>query len=534
MTLNALTDIEFVRMADGRSTVRNVLRSAHDETVQLDYREPGYVVTSQLRLLTAVAAVALRHCDEGTKEVIKNGISETAIDRAIEDLAIATNPFDPDFPFLQRPALKPASEKDTSRRLGRNDQPVKKLSPAMPPDQAEEFWNLLTKTNGDLSLPDAVLALTIYHHMSMAGNNAYDGDKCQMGSPAMRYVGTDLTATEVFFTGPRLLDTLLGLIPRSWVEGQGLPAWADRSCAQSLDEVRGQAHPLWAATWSSNTPACYWEGTRLTGVRTGGIPENWYLKSEMGTTKATRKAWWDDRNTRDPFYLYIPNNDGDLKVQRLDFGVDGTNLAVEWAAKNKTEALLSRADNSVRGHPGRDSRVMFARHQISGTASSPNIRASELFSPSTDRWAFDLEDEVRTDIQTEADMVQRLNGALRSSFRRKTSAEKELLPVLDSLADRQDDASAAFWRAVTDTYVDIIAELRDYHMGTRSSDDPSAGYELPKKLKNQLFSTTLRAFDDTVAPHFLQEPALISLVRGVLERKVNRVLNRGNISEEKQ
>ncbi|UBI02232.1 type I-E CRISPR-associated protein Cse1/CasA [Corynebacterium freneyi] len=533
MTVNALTDVAFLKAASGRSSVREMLLGAHQAGTRLDLSMPGYVVSSQLRLLAAVTAVALRHCPEQMDDAAANGLPESAVDLAIADLSPASDPFDKEFPFLQRPALTPSDPKDSARRLGPNQQPVKKLSPAMPPDEAEAYWNLLTQAETELPLPDALLALTVFHHMSMAGNNAYDGDKCQMGSPAMRYVGADFTATEVFLEGPRLLDTLLALIPRSWVDGDGLPAWADRLCERSVDEQHGQAHPLWAATWSSNAPACHWEGTQLTGVRTGGIPEAWYLRSEMGTTKQDRKDWWDDRNTRDPFYLYMQNHTGELKVQRLDFGVDGTHLAVEWAAENKMEALLARVNGTVARRPADDHQVLFARHQISGTASSPNIRASEIFAPATDRWSFDIDEEVRADIQGQANTIQHLNNILRSSFRRRAKDQKDS-PVLDDLEGRRDDASAAFWREITGVYIDIIAELRDHYTNIRDAEHESAGYELPDSLKRQVLAATLRAFDDTVAPHSLQEPAHIAFVRGALERRIRNALNRNDIAEENQ
>lgn len=524
MKLNALQDCDFLKTIDGRSSVREALVNAHRPNVQLDLTDPGYVVTSQLRLLTAVAAVALRHSATPVRDIARNGLPPEAIDRAIGELAPGCDPFDKDFPFLQRPALPPVGPKDNSRKLGPNQQPVKKLSPAMPPDEAEEYWNLLCEADEELELPDALLNLVVFHNLSMAGNNAYDGDKCQMGSPAMRYVGADYTATEVLFDGPRLLDTLLAQIPRSWVEDGGLPAWADRTCEASFDEKLGRARPLWSATWSSNAPACHWEGQTLTGVRTGGIPESWYLKSEMGTTKESRKAWWDDRNTRDPFYLYIPNDKGELKVQRVDFGVDGTHLAVDWAAENKMEALLGSLKDGIIARPARGHRVLFARHQISGTASSPNIRASEIFAPDVDAWAFDIDNEVRVDIQRQAQKLQRLNSTLRSAIRRKNSNERGTAPVLDDLADRQGDASNAFWRRITAVYMDILTDLRDFYTGTRPPEKEEDGYELPASLRRRALDAALAAFDDTVAPHSLQEPAHISYVRGQLERRLHRAL----------
>ncbi|WP_051866672.1 type I-E CRISPR-associated protein Cse1/CasA [Corynebacterium atypicum] len=275
MTINALRDIKFLRITKGRTSVRNALLTAHDPDTQLDLNQPAYIVTSQLRLLAAVTAVALRHTDARVDKLRAQGLEQAAIDAALEDLSAGCDPFDATYPFMQRPVVPAHGPKDAARKLGPGEQPVKKLSPSMPPDDAEEYWNLANAERTSLPLADAILQLVVFHYLSMAGNNAYDGDKCQMGSPAMRFVGTGKAATEICVVHETLLDTLLSQIPTSWVHGAGLPAWADRRCEVSLTSESGrpEIHPLWAATWSSNAPACYWEDERLTGVRTGGIPE---------------------------------------------------------------------------------------------------------------------------------------------------------------------------------------------------------------------------------------------------------------------
>ncbi|AWB82409.1 CRISPR-associated protein [Corynebacterium yudongzhengii] len=529
MTLNALTDIAFLKTTDGRSDVRGFLRDSHLQGTQLDMKEPGYTVSAQIRLLSAVAAVAMRHSSRTPEELRTEGFEEGALDAAIDDLAPGCDPFSATIPFMQRPALKPGGPKDTARQLGPGQQPVKKLSPSMLPDQGESYWNLLAEDSTSLSLPDALLSLVVFHHMSMAGNNAYDGDKCQMGSPAMRFVGVDLTATEMFFHGPTMMDTFLYAISQSWIEGEGLPAWADRTAEHSITEIDGvpQAHPLWAATWSSNAPACCWDENRLVGVRTGGIPEAWYLNSEMGTTKQSRKDWWDVRNTLDPFYLYIRNDSGELKVQRLDMGRDGTELAVEWASENKMEQMINALIHRCVEQPDDEAGVVFIRHQIGGSASSPNIRASEVFSPSPDEWAFDLDEDLLTEIRMEAGMIRQLHDAVCNPFRRKPSNSKYPPAVLDDLVDRRSDASSAFWRKISQVYRSMLADIRQRH-----SRDESIGYELPDSLKDQCVAASLAAFDEVVNPHSLQEPANIAFVRGVLERRLRKITNSNTAKEE--
>lgn len=519
MTINALTDINFVILEDGRHSVRDVLLHCHAPEYQLDRQQPGYVFTAQLRLLAQVAAIALRFESKKPKKLPKEGFSLQAIDRAIEQLAPGTDPFDKTFPFLQRPALPPKGPKDNSRKLGVGEAPVKKLSPSMLPDVGDRYWNLLTSSQEELQLVDAILQLVVYHHMSMAGNNAYDGDKCQMGSPAMRFVGADLTATEMIFSGKTLMETLLYQIPTSWVEGNGLPAWADRTCEKSLVQSGGsaQSHPLWKATWSSNAPACYWENNVLKGVRTGGIPEHWYLKQEMGTIKQSRKAWWDERNTRDPFYLYMNNDAGELKVQRLDFGRDGTDLAIEWAARNKSARMLLKFEDRLLSRPADDSTILFARHQIAGTASSPNIRASEIFLPDSKKWAFDLDDSVRESIQLHAEMIRGIHGILKRPFRRKTSNEPSPALVLEDLEDRKADVTTEFWRRISTLYVELLTAIRAHHAHQTDASEKQP-FRFTNDFKLRCINTALDTFDAVVNPHSTQEPARIAFVRGSLQK----------------
>lgn len=201
--------------------------------------------------MAGIAAVVLRHEVKTPAELLNLGLSEAAVDKALEELSAGAYLHDSQFPFMQRPAVNTSNPKDKATYVGPGTHPVKKLSPAMPPNESEDFANLLTASQERLSLEDAVMWLVTYHHLSVAGNNAYCGDKCVSGSPAMRFVGTENSATEVLWHGQSLLETLLMAIPQSWVKGTGLPAWADRTCAYSRHD--GIVHPLWSATWTSNS-----------------------------------------------------------------------------------------------------------------------------------------------------------------------------------------------------------------------------------------------------------------------------------------
>lgn len=544
MGINALTDVRFLLTQESYASLREYLLNCHRAEWALHEAIAGFRYTAQLRLAASVAAVALRYVDNLPRKVrsgalLESGLPEHAVDAALQDVEPGSDLFSERQPFMQRPAKTPKGPKDNARALGPQQHPVKKLSPSMPPDEAETYWNLGVGALSSLPLETAVLELVTYHHMSMAGNNSYDGDKCQMGSPAMRYVGADYTATEVFIRGESDLATLLRLIPKQWVEGTGLPAWADRTCEQSLvDEGEMQiAHPLWSATWSSNAPACYWEGEELHGVRTGGIPEEWYRKSEMGTTKETRKQWWDTRNQDDPFYLYMSDEQGQLKVQRLDFGRDGTELAVEWAAEGKTGALLEPRLPRVLDRAPDEVPVVFVRHYIAGTASSPNIRASEIFETNQNLWAFAIDPWLRRDVQTQAKYIQQLNAAVRSPFGRKPNSTAASV-YLDDLADRRGDIEQAFWRKIRAVYVDILQEIRQNYQGSdqnhQGSDDQPSPFVLPDNLTERCVHAGLEAFDEVVNPHSLQEPARIAFVRSNLQRRLWGISNKHrNTAQEK-
>lgn len=221
--INCLTDVEFLPTSHGRLNVRDALLRAHKHDFDITSSQPGFHFSSQVRLLAGIAAVVLRHEVKTPAELLNLGLSEAAVDKALEELSAGAYLHDSQFPFMQRPAVNTSNPKDKATYVGPGTHPVKKLSPAMPPNESEDFANLLTASQERLSLEDAVMWLVTYHHLSVAGNNAYCGDKCVSGSPAMRFVGTENSATEVLWHGQSLLETLLMAIPQSWVKGTGLP-----------------------------------------------------------------------------------------------------------------------------------------------------------------------------------------------------------------------------------------------------------------------------------------------------------------------
>lgn len=527
MLSNALTDIPWIRVEsnDGVSsvTIRDALLSSHQEGTALDKKTPGYFLGAQVRILRDVLAVVLRY-EEGyeprrekklAKKILEQGLSESAVNQGLKQLEMGVDVFSPNFPFLQRPPLEPTSSRDSARLLAPGKQPVKKLLPAMPADQGEDFWNLSVAQQASLGLVEAVQNLAVHHHYSMAGNNTYDGEKCAMGSPGVRFLGKGNTSTEIFWEEKSLLATLLQSLPKTWVQGAALPAWCDRLGATALLDD-GTEHPLWAGTWSSNTAACLWEGDRLVGVRIGGIPQEWYLPA-MGQDKDTRKDWWEHRNTRDPLYLYMRNEHGDLKAQRLDLGRDATDLAVEWAAAHKSVVAKERRDDCF--YSSDESRLAFIRHQIEGTASSPSIRASQVYTPDPERWAFGQTEDVQELIQEQARVVQQMHAIVCSPFRRKNAGdEKRALEgyapvVLDDLEQLRPDASENYWRAITPVYIRFLQH-----------DCEDRGY-LPNSLLEDALRAAIGAYDATVLPYRNQNVARIEYVRGQLYTRLRKAMN---------
>lgn len=527
MTSNALIDIPWISLEVGPEvsnvTVRDTLLSAHEKGVFLDKKVPGYTLGSQLRILRDTLAVTLRH-EEGyvpgrekelASKILKEGLSQSAVDQGLKDLEAGVDLFSATFPFLQRPALKPSSAKDSARLLAPGKKPVKKLLPAMPADQGEDFWNLAVAQKNSLEIVEAVQNLAVHHHYSMAGNNIYDGEKCAMGSPGIRFHGKGYTATEIFWEEKSLLATLLQSLPKTWVQGEGLPAWADRLGKTALLDD-GTEHPLWAGTWSSNTAVCLWEDERLVGVRIGGIPEEWYLPT-MGKEKEHRKNWWDQRNTRDPFYLYIKNQKGELKAQRLDIGRDATDLAVEWASEHKT--VVAQDLRSDCFYSSDEPKLAFIRHQTEGTPTSPSIRASQVYIPESDRWSFGQNDEVQELIQEQAHVLQKMHTIICSPFRRKTKDDKKRAkegyppPVLDDLEQLKQDASNHYWRFITPVYKEFLR-----------CDRAEDGY-LPDSLLKEAVDAAIAAYDATVLPYRNQYAARIEHVRGLLQYRLQKAMN---------
>lgn len=497
--VNILTEIPFITTKKGPKTVREVLLSTPDgiddstllSTPDL-FGHSGIQTFSYLRFLTSVAAVAERYRSSDREKPLPDA---QAIDRAIAELAPACELE----VFMQRPPVSGQKVAD----------PVKKLWPSMPPQTAEDFWDLGMAQPASLNIAQAASTLLITHFYSVAGNSSYAGAKCAMGAPGIRFPGKDNTATEIIWTGPSIYETLLYNLPQSWVYGGGLPAWADR-------EAREGVTPLWEATWSSNTAACLWQGEKLEAVKLCGIPDNWYIPAQ-GKSKEDRKSWWDNRNQADPNYMYVENETTkNLQAVRIDLGRDATELAVLWNAHGYPRKLKEKTEQSTRVYPpGATAKICFARHLVGGTASSPVIRASEILFPassgSEQENIWNPPASCQKTLQEAAKGILDFERYLTSIFRRPFKAENsdpEKPLILEALKDRKMDASAFFWR-------NIDAAFKDFANADNTDDNLLEIYK-------QACNAVITAFDETVAPHQGQYFTQIAHVRQFLINRCSK------------
>lgn len=457
---SALTDIPWVRTSEGLRTVREALLEAH-ETSGLDRVLNGIETGTHYRFLAAVAALVWRRKPGG------KAFDPETIDAVLTELGPSTDLFHPEKPFLQTPGG------------GEVTDPVKKLHPWMPADRAENFW-ASSISPSKLGLPEAMLSLAVHYHYSFGGNSRVNGLKCLMGSPGIRYPGSGYTATELLWQGANLFETLQLNTPKAWVDGGGYPAWADPTCSRSKGAPGEPEHPLWRATWASNTAQASWVDGELIAVSIGGSS---HLPPTMGAGKDAAKVWWDQRNTEDPFYLYADietkNAAGVVtavarKAQRLDLGHNETDLAVEWNSKGLSSAVRSRSEGMVKT-PGRGAQLMFLRHLVEGTASSPVVRRTEVLVSSPKKWVVD---EDRADAVSDA--AKLVKAACADVTRPFTEKGR-----LTALRDRRGDTETAYWLKVSAPFEEFIID--------------GAGEEIDPTIWPRVRDAALAAFDEVTS-----------------------------------
>ena len=491
MKCDVFRELPFIQTTSGTLTIEETLKRLGDQDFFLSQSIDGFEFSASWRLLASITAVCLQSEPGAVKE---SSLPLSAIDKGLATLFEAENLFGGKYPFFQR--LQVPTQKA--------NKPTWKLSPTAPSDKSQSYWDLDKFKPETMQLSQAAMALIVFATYSFTGNSRYDGSKCLNGSPGIRYLGAGNTATEVFVKSDTLYESILKSIPKSWIEPGGLPAWADRTGEKSLLSD-GSMHPLWQATWSSNTAACEWSESELLGVGTGGIPKSWFV-AEMGSTNQTQKTWWDQRNTEDPFYLYLPNDKGELKARRLDLSKDLTELAVEWAKEQLTNSLHDWGSDRVKPPNFRKDSLLFVRHQISGNASSAIIRESVITVPDRQMWSFDDSPDVQEEIASHADFILKLRDIVRSPFRRGKGF------VLDDLADLRPAAEDAFWREIAPAYVNIITTLHD--------DDVDTAKIVQAKI--DAIDCAKRAFNRVLEPYLLQNPNRNLRVQQFVMRLLNK------------
>lgn len=447
-------------------TVQDVLLGAHN-IAGFDPELNGIEAGAQFRFLAAVAALVVRRQGGPLKT-----FAADAVLAVVDDLEPACHLFDAERPFLQ------AAHDGKGLTPGQKNA-VKRLYPWMPADRAEGFWTRRAVAK-EFPTADAALALAVHHHYSFGGNNRIEGRSCVNGSPGIRYPGLGYTATELLWRGTSLLETLMMNLPKAWVDGTGLPAWADPTCAVSQGVPGEPEHPLWRATWGSNTAQCLWSDGALVAVSTGGSR---FLPPTMRAGKEGAKEWWDLRNTEDPFYLYADvetkNAAGVVtavqrKAQRLDFGHQETDLVVEWNAKGLSSAVRGRSQGTVKS-PSRSANLMFLRHLVEGTATCPIVRRTEVLISSPKKWII-ADDRARA-VSQAAGLVKAVCAEVTKPFTLKGR--------LTALRDRRGDAETAFWRNVTAPFEEFIIN------GTGTTIDPA--------VWPRVRAAALDAFDEIAA-----------------------------------
>lgn len=455
--MDVLTEVKWLKTTQGAMTVREALTTPG---VELSMEVPGFVYGAQFRFLLTVAALLVR----------RGGVAFTdaAVGKVCEELAPASDVFSPTNPFLQvslGELLKLSlGEEAESFSLtddeGKSDEEliaelrekaglnrstdVSKLYPHNlgPDDSPSLFWNL-TPLSSRLSLEEAVLALVVFYFYG-PGTNTYllSGNRLKLtnGSSALHYQ----ESLEIIPQGSDLRESLLLSLPNSFVQGEGLPHWADRACTFStvLD-------PLWSFSWAANTVHCHWEGTELVGVVRGGVPPLWsHFMALAPGEKEWPKAYHDLRKTSDPLYLYKPNLKGELKLKTYSLSTDPYFTIAQWHAEQLTQELLAKWQKNVLDGSLLQN-LVFLEHSTEGASSSFAIKYSKVVKGFRDE-LFPQNAVAMNLISDRYSEVLKMRGKLRGLFTEKGTCSH--------LANRQRDVENHFWGEMQDFTHSLIHE----------------------------------------------------------------------------
>lgn len=410
--VSALTDVAWVGTTSGPMTVRDVLAQAH--ALMLDVTsQDAVLVGATLRLLSHLAAVVVR-LDPGGVDT--GQFSGDAVDAAIDmvgDCALLGG----DVGFLHVRGGDALTAQQRSLR---------RLSPALHPVSALNFWERSTPNPDRLSPEQACRALVAYSAAFPVGNNKRGGVKCRANGPAIYGSAAGGAVTvEAWVAGENLHDTLLMNMPSAWVNEGGLPAWADPLATQ------GET-PLWEASWTPNTVGATWDKGDLVGVTLGGVPFGWLPKrvrdlgqDNTGEAKAALKEFLRERNTsNNPAALWKPpvKSGWRPRLELIMPTTSATPLAVTWLREGYWTLVAERSASMVQPvSSGAD--LWLTWTQVDGKVAAPSVRATKLLDANQGVWLPD--GEVADLLQDFGALITKTVWALTNPFRADTQTDKK-------------------------------------------------------------------------------------------------------------
>jgi len=502
-----LTEVKFIRtfLRDEPvdMTVEEVLKHATDPDFRLDHDVSGMEFMSVVRLLSHIGARMLQKDDSLKGMDREEPLPEMLIKETLSELEADRPLYGGEQNFFQIP--------DGNG----NEHPVYKLSPTVPGDNSQAYWDRDKCKPVILSQEEALRYLLIFGMYSLVGNNTLGGRRRKNGSPGIRRPQAGSTATEMMVQSQTLWNSLLCSIPKSWIEEPGLPAWADPTGKWSKT-ITGM-HPLWRASWMPNGARGYWENGKLVKVKIGGVPLEFLgVIPEFGDPcskgNGLYKEWCKQRDEEDPFHLYVRNPaNGVLRIKKLDLSKDLIQLAVEWAHELTVKELQDQFTQRV-GEPDfmMDDSLLFARHQIEGESSTTTIRDSVVTDIKKSLWCLKPNRKIQTRIINQAEFIDTLKKRVCAPFRRQSDKDH---PTFDDLADLRPMMETEFWRRITPVYEEVIstAQAEDFNV---------------VELYEKGVAATIAALETVINPYLLQNPKRNINVQGQTERSLHALLRK--------
>ena len=487
-----LTEVKFIRtfLRDEPvdMTVEEVLKHATDLDFRLDHDVSGMEFMSVVRFLSHIGARMLQKDDslkEGDREdplpneLIAETLAELEADRPL---------YGGEQNFFQIPDAKVLD--------GGVRKPVSVLSPTAPGNNSQAYWSRDKYKPVTLPKEEALRCMLIFSMYSLVGNGKLDDRKQQNGSPGVRCPRTKNTITEIFVKSQTLWSSLLCSIPLTWIEGEGMPAWADPKGEKSKTDMG--MHPLWLASWTPNGIVGYWEGENLVAVKVGGVPSERLgpfheLMGDpwgQGDILERYKKWIAQRDEEDPFRLYVRDSKGILRAKRLDLSKDLIQLAVEWAKELTVKDLESQFAGRVWVPDFIDDSLLFARHQIAGNNFTLLIRDSVVTGTKKSLWCLNPDEKIQTRIINQAEFIDILKQEVCAPFHRQSDKGR---PTFDDLADLRPMMETEFWRRITPVYEEVISTAQ------------AADFEAVELSKKGV-AATIAALKAVINPYLLHNP----------------------------